>query len=232
MLFSKELINLIIEHTRNHGYNPNIAFIPSHHGGEVGGTLEDKIMSILTLHHADTFGELGCGRGNILLHMKLLYQHNQCFGFECMASRVEQGLSWWSKIYAKLLSDAHGTSNVVNSRRNPQAPNFIEGDFTKDSFWTSHGETLFSQTNLKLFLNNFGDHMLNDGTQTKLELNLDKYCVSGTLIISLSKMFQYCRPRDSWIQKNVIYHQVKAGDMSWKQGRDGGEIEIYVYQKY
>jgi hypothetical protein len=42
MLFSKELMNLIIEHTRKHGYNPNIAFIPFHHGGEMGGTLEKK----------------------------------------------------------------------------------------------------------------------------------------------------------------------------------------------
>ena len=232
MLFSKELINHIIEHTRNHGYNPNIAVKPSHHGGEVGGTLENKIVSILTLHHADTFWEIGCGRGNILLRMKLLHQHNQCFGVECMVSRVEQGHSLWSRIYSKLLSDANGTSQVINSRRNPQPPIFIQGDFTEDSFWTSNGQTLFAQRNLKLFLNNYGDHMLNDGTQTKLELKLDTYCLSGTLIISLSKMFQYCSSRDSWTEKNVIHHQIKAGDMSWRQGRDGGKIEIYIYQKY
>ena len=58
-----------------------------------------------------------------------------------MASRVEQGLSWWYQIYAKYLSDAHGTCHVVNSKHNPQAPNIIEGDFTEDSFWISHGET-------------------------------------------------------------------------------------------
>jgi hypothetical protein len=232
MLFTEELVHDVILQTTNTNYKPNVAFIPSHHGGEIGGSLEKKVISILALSHADTFGEVGCGRGKFILHMKLLHQHNTCFGVECVTSRLTEGHYWWSKIYATLLSDVPCTSHHVNSRRNPQAPIFINGNFTEESFWSTHGETYFSRRNLKLFINNYGEHMLHDGTQTKLEMKLDQYCASGTFVVALSKMFMDREAWDIWVQKQVITHKIKAEDVSWTRGRAGGIIKLYVYVKY
>jgi len=232
MLFPTASVNDVILHTSDTNYKPNTAFIPSHHGGEIGGSLEEKIISVLALSHADTFGEVGCGRGKFILRMKLLHQHNTCFGVECVTSRVAEGHSWWTKIYATLLSEVPCTSHHGNSRRNPQPPIFINGNFTEDSFWIRHGETYFSPHNLKLFLNNYGEHMLHDGTQTKLEMKLDQYCASGTFVVALSKMFLDRKAWDTWVEKRVITHKIKAGDVSWTRGREGGKIKVYVYVKY
>jgi len=227
MLISRDLITAIFNCSPR-DYNANIANMPSQHGGEIGGSLEQRIIYEFNLSHNDTFGELGFGRGKFLMRMKLLYQNNDCFGVECSPYRFGYGVEWWNKIYNFLLENLHGVSGNPSSRRNPSSPHFIEGDFTDVGFWDDFGEFYFQRRGLKLFLNNYGDHMLHDGVMLVLETNLDYYCVSGTVIISLAKMF-LCRQSNKWALHKEINVEKIPGDVSWSMG---GEITLFVYVKY
>ena len=52
--------------------NPNTVNAgPSNHGGKIGAFLEELIISLLDLHHHETFGNIGCGRGKFLIQTKL-----------------------------------------------------------------------------------------------------------------------------------------------------------------
>ena len=94
LVFSSDIINEALRSTMR-SYNPNTAnACPSHHGGEIGGTLEELIMSLLNIRHCDTFGDIGCGRGKLLIRTQLTYQSNLCFGVEIDSSRVRYCIYW------------------------------------------------------------------------------------------------------------------------------------------
>ena len=75
LVFTRDIININKAlHSTCKPYNPNTASdLPSHHGGEIGGSLEDLIISLLNPRRRETFfGNIGCGQGNFLFCMKLL----------------------------------------------------------------------------------------------------------------------------------------------------------------
>ena len=232
LVFSSEVINNALA-SEQIPYNPNTTSrLPSHHGGEIGGSLEDLIVSLLDLGSRDAFGDIGCGRAKFLMRMKLRYQSNECFGIESDSRRLHHGIYWWIRVYIKLLQVVPNASPYVGTRRNPSSPKIINGDFTCDSFWRRYGEFLFSSRKLKLFFNNFGGHMLHDGVQDLLEMKLNDYCQSGTVVVSLSEMFLDCKSRARWSLDSVVNHPIIPGDVSWSEGGNGDEIKVFLYVKY
>ena len=130
-------------------------------------------------------------------------------------------------IYNFLLRNLHGVSGDTSSRRCPSSLYFIQGDLTDVGFWDDFGEFCFRRPGLKLFLNNYGDHMLHDGVMTVIEMNLDNYCVSGAVIILLAKMF-ICRKNNKWVQHKVMNVEKRPGDVSWSAG--GGDFFVCVHE--
>ena len=144
LVFSSDVINEALGSTMR-WYNPNTAnYGPSHHGGEIGGTLEDLIMSLLNIRPRDTFGDIGCGRGKLLIRTQLTYQSNLCFGIEIDSPRVHHCIYWWIDVYLKMFSLVPNLSRTRGARRNPTAPSIIHDDFTSDQFWHRIGSSLFS----------------------------------------------------------------------------------------
>lgn len=233
LVFSRDVINEALRTTSVLApYYPNtVNGLPSHHGGEIGGSLEDLIISLLDLHHRETFGDIGCGRGKFLFRMKLTYQANSCFGVEIDSPRVRYGIYWWIHVYMKLFSLVSNLSRNPLSRRCPSAPKLLHHDITSVDFWRRFGFSWFSSRKLKLFFNNFGGHMLNDGIQDELELKLHHYCRSGTLIVSLSEMFLDRESKNLWSNVSVVKHVIAPGDVSWSDGGNGQEIKVFVYVK-
>jgi len=232
LVLSSEVINDALCSTRI-PYNPNTTSrLPSHHGGEIGGSLEDLIVSLLHLRSHEAFVDIGCGRAKFLIRMKLRYQSNLCFGIDCDSRRLHHGINWWIRVYIKLLHVVPNASPDPGTRRNPSAPLIINGDFTFDSFWRRYGYFWFSSRKLKLFFNNFGGHMLHDGVQDQLEMKLNEYCQSGTVVVSLSEMFLDRMSRDLWSIDSVVNHAIIPGDVSWSDGGDGDEIKVFVYVKH
>jgi hypothetical protein len=231
LVFSSDVINEALGSTMR-WYNPNTAnYGPSHHGGEIGGTLEDLIMSLLNIRPRDTFGDIGCGRGKLLIRTQLTYQSNLCFGVEIDSPRVRHCIYWWIDVYLKMFSLVPNLSQTRGARRNPTSPSIIHDDITCDQFWDRIGYSLFSRRKLKLFFNNFGGHMLNDGVQDDLESRLHQYCQSGTLVVSLSEMFLDRNSRRLWTLDSEVNHVIVPGDVSWCDGGDGHEIKVFVYVK-
>ena len=231
LVFSSDVINEALRSTTRPGYNPNLANGPSHHGGEIGGSLEELILSLLNISSCDTFGDVGCGRGKLLIRTQLTYQSNLCFGIEIDSPRVHHMIFWWIDVYLKLFSLVPNLSRTRGARRNPSWPQIIHDDFTSDQFWIRRGQALFSRRKLKLFFNNFGGHMLYDGVQNSLEERLNLYCQPGTLVVSLCEMFLGSDSRKVWRLVSLVNHVIVPGDVSWCDGGDGREIKVFVYVK-